>query len=77
MSSTWTLKPGVDIVYDGDTCTVAEICDGAVIVRTRTGQVRRLRMIDLLRPRTEGGTTHIRLFGHSVGGEARRVRFGG
>jgi hypothetical protein len=50
MSSTWTLKPGVDIVYDGDACTVAEICDGAVIVRTRTGQVRRLRMIDLLRP---------------------------
>ena len=59
MSSTWTLKPGVDIVYDGDACTVAEICDGAVVVRTRTGQVRRLRMIDLLRPRAEGGTTRI------------------
>ena len=23
MSSTWTLKPGVDFVYDGDACTVA------------------------------------------------------
>lgn len=37
MSSTWALKPGVDIVYDGNACTVVEICDGAVIVHARNG----------------------------------------
>ena len=59
MSNTWTLQPGSDFVYDGEPCTVVEICDGAVITRNRAGKMRRLRMVDVLRPRSEGGAAHI------------------
>lgn len=59
MSRTWNLRAGADIVYDGEPCTVAEVCDGAVIVRSRSGRIRRLRMIDVLRPASDGGLAHI------------------
>lgn len=55
----WMLRPGTDFVYDGEACTVAEVADGAVIIRDRTGRHRRVRMIDVLRPAAEGGKAHI------------------
>lgn len=36
-----------------------EIADSAVIIRTRGGRIRRLRLVDVLRPRSEGGLAHI------------------
>ncbi len=59
MSNTWMLKAGADLVYDGDPCTVVEVCDGAVVTRGRDGRLRRLRLLDVLRPRSEGGLAHI------------------
>ncbi|GMM97062.1 helix-turn-helix domain-containing protein [Microbacterium sp. MTN4-12] len=59
MMDSWMLRPGMDFVYDGEACTVAEIADGAVIIRDRTGRHRRLRMVDVLRPAAEGGKAHI------------------
>ncbi|WP_156456200.1 helix-turn-helix domain-containing protein, partial [Microbacterium sp. Leaf351] len=59
MKKTWTVAPGAQLVYDGEMCTVAEIGDGAVIVRTADGSTRRLRMLDVLRPASEGGTAHV------------------
>lgn len=54
MSGTWTLQAGLHFVYDGDPCTIVEICDGAIIARDRSGRSRRLRMVDVLRPVSEG-----------------------
>ncbi|WP_282837529.1 integrase [Microbacterium flavum] len=59
MSGTWTLQAGSHFVYDGDPCTIVEICDGAIIARDRSGRSRRLRMVDVLRPVSEGGKAHI------------------
>src|SRR3546814_12867964 len=59
MKNTWMVAPGAQLVYDGEMCTVAEIGDGAVIVRTADGSTRRLRMLDVLRPASEGGTAHV------------------
>lgn len=59
MKNTWMIAPGAQLVYDGEMCTVAEIGDGAVIVRTADGSTRRLRMLDVLRPASEGGTAHV------------------
>ena len=59
MKNTWKITPGSQLAYDGEMCTVAEIGDGAVIVRTADGRTRRLRMIDVLRPVSEGGKTHV------------------
>lgn len=59
MSTTWTLQAGSDLVYDGEPCTIVEICDGAIITRDRAGRSRRLRMVDVLRPPNEGGRAHI------------------
>ncbi|WP_309127112.1 DDE-type integrase/transposase/recombinase [Microbacterium sp.] len=59
MSNTWILQAGADLVYDGEAATVIEVADGAVIIRTRAGRVRRLRLVELLRPRAEGGLAHI------------------
>jgi hypothetical protein len=59
MTATWTLQAGSDLVYDGDPCTIVEICDGAIVTRDRTGRTRRLRMVDVLRPASEGGKAHI------------------
>ena len=59
MKNTWKITPGSQLAYDGEMCTVAEIGDGAVIVRTADGRTRRLRMIDVLRPASEGGKTHV------------------
>lgn len=59
MGNTWMLKAGADLVYDGDAGTVVEVTDGAIIIRTRKGRIRRLRMVDVLRPRSEGGLAHI------------------
>jgi hypothetical protein len=33
MNATWNLRPGTDLIYDGDACTVVEIADGAIITR--------------------------------------------
>ena len=59
MKNTWKVSPGAQIAYDGKMCTVAEIGDGAVIVRTADGRTRRLRMIDVLQPESEGGRVHV------------------
>ncbi|MCO7204761.1 hypothetical protein NH287_14820 [Microbacterium sp. CnD16-F] len=59
MSNTWVLRAGADLVYDGEAATVREIVDSAVIIRTRAGRIRRLRLVDVLRPRSEGGLAHI------------------
>ena len=59
MANTWMLKAGADLAYDGEACTVIEVCDGAIITRTRDGRLRRLRLLDVLRPRSEGGLAHI------------------
>jgi transposase InsO family protein len=55
MNATWNLRPGTDLIYDGEVCTVIEIADGAIVTRDRSGHHRRLRMIDVLRPVAEGG----------------------
>ncbi len=59
MSNTWVLQAGADLVYDGEAGTVHEIMDGAVVIRTRAGRIRRVRLVDVLRPRSEGGLAHI------------------
>jgi transposase InsO family protein len=59
MNATWNLRPGTDLIYDGDACTVVEIADGAIITRDRRGRHRRLRMIDVLRPAEEGGKARV------------------
>ena len=59
MTATWTLQAGSDLVYDGDPCTVLEISDCAIITRDRQGRTRRLRLVDVLRPASEGGRAHI------------------
>jgi len=59
MNATWNLRPGTDLIYDGEACTVIEIADGAIVTRDRSGHHRRLRMVDVLRPAAEGGKARI------------------
>lgn len=59
MSNAWILQAGADLVYDGEPATVTEVAEGAVIIRTRAGRFRRLRLVELLLPRAEGGLAYI------------------
>ena len=59
MSNTWILQASAELAYDGDAATITEVADNAVIVRTRAGRIRRLRLVEVLFPSSEGGLAHI------------------
>lgn len=59
MSNTWVLRSGAGLIYDGEPATVLEILGDAVIIRTRAGRTRRLRLVEVLRPRSDGGLVRI------------------
>lgn len=59
MSGTTTLGIGNSLVYDGDLCTVVELSNDAVIVRDSRQRTLRLRLVDVLRPESEGGRVRL------------------
>lgn len=59
MSRTWNLELGSSFAYDGERCTVVEMSGDAVIVCDSRQRTRRLRLVDVLRPQSEGGKARV------------------
>lgn len=66
MSESYVIGVGKTLIWDGSMCTVVEIAGNAVVVKDAEHRLRRLRLIDLLKPVSEGGRA--RLVGDLDGG---------
>lgn len=54
-----SLEEGLVLVYDGDRCQVVEILGSVVVLVDSHSRARRVRLVDLLTPRSEGGLAQL------------------